>query len=189
MRRVVDQVVGKAHADPASPDAGDITAGPARKVVDVVVDDGMVAGSQTRTVAAVDADAAVAAAVDVASGHGVVGAALDPHGPGAAVANRAADDAQSLAAPALNAAAASRLHGQIAELHVADVLQRQQRLAHLRYHGLCLGQVARRPEVEDAVDAVNVVLAGLVKLLQDIEEIEPLPWGEVVVAVGRSGFH
>ena len=72
---------------------------------------------------------------------------------------------------------------------MADVLQRQQRLAHLRYHGFRLGQLARRPEVENAVDAVHVVLAGLVELLQDIEEVEPLPRGEVVVAVGRGGLH
>jgi len=49
----------------------------------------------------------------------------------------------------------------------------------------CAGNVARRPEVEDARLAVEVPLARSVNLAEEIERIEPLADAIAVVVVGR----
>ena len=173
VRRVVDQVVGRAIADAAEDQPvgrGELVP---REVPDVVVQGLVAAGRKGLAVAAFQDEAARAGVVDVAADDAVAGAAGDVDAQEPHVADFARLDAIVASAADLDAVAQAGFDDESAKDDVRGVLQQHQRRVERREHDPRGRRVRRRPEVEPARRAVDVELARPVQFLQQVQR--PVP--------------
>jgi hypothetical protein len=170
---VVHQVVGDAVADAFQLDGRRVGAVDAAEVVDPAVLDEMPRRGERGSVAADDLAGAAADRVDVAAEQPVLLAALDGDAVAGQAADGAAEDQAALAVGQDQAVEASQVEVSPSRRTSVTSVHRQHRAgkhADLDHRGL---QVGRRVQVQNARLAVQIPLARLVDLFQQVEGVVP----------------
>ena len=172
VRRVVDQAVRDAGAHAILDDAGLVSGPvPAVEVVQVAVLHQMARRQQRGRVAAAQGDAAVPEMFEIAADEDVVAAAVDEHAGNSHPAHDAAGQHDVLAARQRGPVQTPGLQGQVAERHMGDVLERQQRRLQQGHHRLAPPHRRRRPEEEHAALLVHVPLAWRVQFAEHVHGV------------------
>ncbi len=192
---VMDEVMVGLVAHTTEVDAGVVGLGERCDVMDVVVGGEVTGGFERLAVAAVDHHPARASRIDViAEGAGPV-PAVDSNAPRAAVADRAARHRAVFAVADLHGIAVTGLDGHAAQGDIARALHCDDRLQHRGGHlTVDIAQRGRdtllldwRPEVQNRLVAVQIPLAGRIKLLQQVLDEVAIPHLHLIAGVAAEG--
>ncbi len=176
MRRVVDQVMCGAVADAVQRNGRLIHPINAAVMMNMVVVGREIGLGQRFAITPAQRDAAVAHVIHVASDHAAV-AARQGKGRRACVANRTADDPHINRIIDHQRRTSADFHEQAGKRDVRRIFHCHKRWQH-RHGRSALLDGCRRPEIEDALRAIEIPFAGLIEFRQQVVGVVPLPIAE-----------